>query len=65
MSHDLLDTTVRSLAESDTARYLCARHHDAMTMLFSYDNPGRVICMKPMQGDMHGDVGAPQKFCLC
>eukprot|EP00972_Heterocapsa_arctica_P012638 1857400-Heterocapsa_arctica.AAC.1 len=35
-----------------------------MTMLFSYDNPGRVIGMKPMQGDMQGDVSAPQKFCL-
>eukprot|EP00972_Heterocapsa_arctica_P073498 10855581-Heterocapsa_arctica.AAC.1 len=60
MSHDLLDTTVCSLAESDTARYPCARHHDAMTMLCSYDSPGRVICMKPMQGDMQGDVAAPQ-----
>eukprot|EP00972_Heterocapsa_arctica_P036338 5348096-Heterocapsa_arctica.AAC.1 len=33
-------------------------------MLFSHDNPGRVNCMKPMQGDIQGDVAAPQKCCL-
>eukprot|EP00972_Heterocapsa_arctica_P019790 2919048-Heterocapsa_arctica.AAC.1 len=64
MYRQQLDQVTDTCSDAQRVLFIRHRHNDSATMLCAFDDMSQAICVQAGQGDMQGDVPAPQQFSI-
>eukprot|EP00972_Heterocapsa_arctica_P058473 8627676-Heterocapsa_arctica.AAC.1 len=64
MHRQQLDQVTDTCSDAQCVHFIQHRHNDSITKLCTHGDMSQAVCVKAGQGDMQGDVPAPQKFSI-